>query len=93
MFRDCAACPEMVVMPGGRLTLGRYEVTVGEYRVVALATEAGADNCSFSGSWQDPGLPQTESASDRVRELGRRVGILYVAEPDGRREVSLAERR
>ena len=47
-------------MPGDRLTLGRYEVTVGEYRVVALATEAGADNCSFSGSWQDPALPQTD---------------------------------
>ena len=38
VFWDCAACPEMVVMPGGRLTLGRYDVTVGEYRAVALAT-------------------------------------------------------
>ncbi len=28
VFRDCAECPEMVVLPGGRLALGRYEVTV-----------------------------------------------------------------
>ena len=32
MFRDCAECPEMVVMAAGRLALGRYEVTVGEFR-------------------------------------------------------------
>ncbi len=31
VFRDCDRCPEMVVMPGGGLALGRYEVTVGEY--------------------------------------------------------------
>ena len=27
VFRDCDLCPEMVVMPDGRLALGRYEVT------------------------------------------------------------------
>ena len=27
VFRDCAECPEIVVLPGGRLALGRYEVT------------------------------------------------------------------
>ena len=32
VFSDCDACPEMVVLPGGGLALGRYEVTVGEYR-------------------------------------------------------------
>ena len=29
VFRDCDVCPEMVVMPGTRLALGRYEVTGG----------------------------------------------------------------
>ena len=45
VFRDCDVCPEMVVMPDGRLALGRYEVTVGEYRAFAAATggEAGGD--------------------------------------------------
>ena len=42
VFRDCAECPEMVVLPGGRLALGRYEVTVGEYRAFASATGGGA---------------------------------------------------
>ena len=59
VFRDCAECPEMVVMAGGRLALGRYEVTVGEYRAFASATGAGAGDCP-GDSWRDPGFPQTD---------------------------------
>ena len=29
VFRDCPECPEMVVLAGGGLAMGRYEVTVG----------------------------------------------------------------
>ncbi len=32
VFRDCETCPEMVVLPGSLMALGRYEVTLGEYR-------------------------------------------------------------
>ena len=74
VFRDCGECPEMVVMPGGGLALGRYEVTVGEYRAFASETGGGAgDRClDFRGlldrgfrdngnsSWRDPSFPQTE---------------------------------
>ena len=42
VFRDCAECPEMVVLPGGNLAMARYEVTVGEYRAFAAATGEGA---------------------------------------------------
>ena len=42
VFRDCAECPEMVVLSGGGLALGRYEVTVGEYRAFASAAGGGA---------------------------------------------------
>jgi sulfatase modifying factor 1 len=46
VFRDCESCPEMVVMPGGRVALGRYEVTVGEYQAFASAAGGGvADGC------------------------------------------------
>ncbi len=38
VFRDCAECPEMVVLPGGDLAMGRYEVTVGEYRAFVSST-------------------------------------------------------
>ena len=41
MFRDCETCPEMVVLPGSAVALGRYEVTVGEYRAFASATGRG----------------------------------------------------
>ena len=58
VFRDCDVCPEMVVMPGGR-ALGRYEVTVGEYRAFASATGGVAGDC-FGRWWQDPGYPQTD---------------------------------
>ena len=58
-FRDCEVCPEMVVMPGGRLALGRYEVTVGEYAAFAAATGGGAGDC-FGISWRNPRFPQTD---------------------------------
>ena len=64
VFRDCAECPEMVVLPGSNLAMGRYEVTVGDYRAFAAATGGGAgDGCvAFRGddSWRDPGFPQTD---------------------------------
>ena len=63
VFQDCAVCPEMVVMPGGRFAMGRYEVTVGEYRAFAAATGGGAGGCIVAGfrfSWQSPGVPQTD---------------------------------
>ena len=42
VFRDCETCPEMVVLPGSTVALGRYEVTLGEYRAFAAATGGGA---------------------------------------------------
>ncbi len=80
VFRDCAECPEMVVMSGGDLAMGRYEVTVGEYR--AFAAEAGAGDC-----WRDPGFPQTDrhpvacvswdDARAYVSWLSRTTGATY----------------
>ena len=60
VFRDCEVCPEMVVMPGSLLALGRYEVTVAEYRAFASSTGTGPRDCLGGGSWQDPGYPQTD---------------------------------
>ena len=57
------------MLSGGNLAMGRYEVTVGEYREFASATGGGAgggcvtlrDGDSWRGdSWRDPGFPQTE---------------------------------
>ena len=90
VFRDCAECPEMVVLAGGGLAMGRYEVTVGEYRAFVSATGVGADGgCRFRGadSWQNPGFPQTdrhpvtcvswEDAQEYVSWLSRRTGATY----------------
>ena len=93
VFRDCAECPEMVVLAGGGLALGRYEVTVGEYRAFVSATGGGADaGCRFGGSWQNPEFPQTdhhqtdrhpvtcvswEDAQEYVSWLSRRTGATY----------------
>ena len=60
VFRDCVECPEMVVLPGGNLAMGRYEVTVAEYRAFASATGGGGNDCRFGDSWRDPGFPQTD---------------------------------
>ena len=86
VFRDCDRCPEMVVMPRGRLALGRYEVTVDEYRAFVLATDAGAPNC-YGNSWRDPGFRQTDrhpvvcvswhDAESYVHWLSRMSGAEY----------------
>ena len=83
VFRDCEVCPEMVVMPDGRLALGRYEVTVGEYRAFASATGGGGG----SDRWRDPGFPQTDrhpvtrvswdDAQAYVSWLSRTAGATY----------------
>ena len=87
VFRDCDRCPEMVVMPGGGLALGRYEVTVGEYRSFASATGGGGDSCLSGGSWRDPGFAQTDrhpvacvswdDAQEYVSWLSRTTGATY----------------
>ena len=85
----------MVVLAGGSLAMGRYEVTVGEYRAFASATAGGTGGgCIAVGggdSWRDPGFPQTESPSGDVRELGRRAGLRVMAEPSDGCVVSVAD--
>ena len=86
VFRECDVCPEMVVMADGRLALGRYEVTVGEYGAFASATGGGGDDCVI-GSWRDPEHPQTDrhpvtcvswdDAQAYLSWLSRRTGAAY----------------
>ena len=80
VFRDCEECPEMVVMADGRLALGRYEVTVGEYRAFASATGGGAGGgCLGGASWRDPAFLVTRlhevEPRDAVRRLPRTPGM------------------
>ena len=90
VFRDCPECPEMVVLAGGGLAMGRYEVTVGEYRAFASATGGGAGGGCFTfdgDSRHDPGFPQTDrhpvtcvswdDAQEYVSWLSRRTGATY----------------
>ena len=91
VFRDCAECPEMVVLADGTLAMGRYEVTVGEYRAFASATGGGAGGGCFplgdADSWRDPGFPQTDrhpvtcvswdDAQAYVLWLSRTTGMRY----------------
>ena len=83
VFRECAECPEMVVLASGGLAMGRYEVTVGEYRAFVSATGGTGDD-----RWRDHGsFPQTDrhpvtlvswdDAQEYVLWLSRRTGATY----------------
>ena len=77
VFRDCAECPEMVVLPGDGLAVGRYEVTVGEYRAFVSAT-GGTGNVR----WRDHG---------RFRQTDRHP-VVYVSWDDAQAYVSWLSR-
>ena len=83
VFQDCSECPEMVVLAGGGLAMGRYEVTVGEYRAFVSATGGTGDD-----RWRDHGwFPQTDrhpaafvswnDAQEYVSWLSRRTRATY----------------
>ena len=83
VFRDCTECPEMVVTAGGRLAMGRYEVTVGEYQAFVSATGGTGNDV-----WRDHDyFPQTdrhpvtlvtwEDAQAYLSWLSRRTGSRY----------------
>ena len=89
VFRNCVECPEMVVVPGGGLAMGRYEVTVGEYRAFVSATGGTGDD-----RWRDHDwfwVSADGPASGGVCELGRRAGVCVVAEPEDGVGVSVAD--
>ena len=83
VFRDCAECPEMVVLAGGRLAMGRYEVTVGEYRTFVSATGGTSNERWGDHDW----FPQTDrhpvvsvswdDAQAYLSWLSQRAGATY----------------
>ena len=92
VFRDCDECPEMVVLADGDLAMGRYEVTVGEYRAFVSATGgrpvSGLGDARTRDMWLDPyNNPQTDrhpvqnvdwrDAQAYVQWLSRRTGATY----------------
>ena len=82
-FRDCPECPEMVVLAGGVLAMGRYEVTVGEYRAFVSAMGGTGNDRWRDHDW----FPQTDrhpvalvnwyDAQEYVSWLSRRTGATY----------------
>ena len=83
VFRECDECPEMVVLPGGGLAMGRYEVTVGEYRAFASATggtgdDSWRDHDSFSQTDRHPVTwVSWDDAQEYLSWLSRRTGATY----------------
>lgn len=67
--RDCADCPVMVTIPG-HMTIGKFPVTLAEYRVFARETNLDSMGCTLRGevkrslvptaNWQNPGYQQDE---------------------------------
>lgn len=81
-FRDCEVCPEMVVLPGGALALGRYEV----------GGAAGGCQANSSRILAGPRLSTDGPAPGDLPELGRRSRVRVLAEPRKRRVLPSTER-
>ena len=98
VFRDCDTCPEMVVLPGSRLALGRYEgdarrvpgVRVGDRRRSPRRV-SGRLPCRWRLLLAGSGLSPDGSPSRNVREPGRRPSVCVLAEPHLRRHVPGAD--
>ena len=98
LFRDCETCPEMVVLRGSAVALGRYEVTLREYRAFASVTTGGAsdgrsnvlsDGEDRDHSWRNPGFPQTDRHPVRcVSWDDAQSGVCVLADPDHGNRVS-----
>lgn len=73
VFKDCADCPEMVVIPGG-LAIGRTEVTQGQWRAImennpSFFLRCGDDCPVEQVSWND--------VQEYLRLLSQRSGKSY----------------
>lgn len=73
VFKDCAACPEMVVIPGG-IAIGRTEVTQGQWRALLGSAPSRFPNCGDDCpvdqiSWND--------AQEYLRILSMQSGKIY----------------
>ena len=92
VFKDCDVCPEMVVLPGADVALGRFEVTLEEYRAFGKAVPDAAPETPCNSryprrSWRAAGYLQTErhpvacvswnEAQTYVRWLSLETGHLY----------------
>ena len=80
VFRDCDDCPEMVVLPGGGLAMGRYEVTVGKYGAFVAATGGGGTSWRELHSADPARHPMTVSwdeAQEYVSWLSQTAGATY----------------
>ena len=97
VFRDCDECPEMVVLPGGGLAMGRYEVTVGEYRAFVSATggtghDGWRDHDRFPQTDRHPVLEVSwDDAQEYVSWLSRRTGATYRLPTEAEWERAAAE--
>lgn len=76
IFRDCAECPEMVVVPGSAtgqiIAVGRYEVTIAEYGACALSGKCDygrrGDEFRYRRDPVNPDFPITELTKRNIRE-------------------------
>ena len=82
VFADCADCPEMVALPEGDVALGRYEVTLEEFRAYVEAVPDVRE--PTRRSWWRPGHPRHpvqrvswDQAQAYVSWLSRETGHQY----------------
>lgn len=68
-FRDCPNCPEMIILPGQRIAVGKYEITRSEWLMVMGKAPPSLGNCNDD-------CPVVQVSAKDIQEYLNKLNVL-----------------